>query len=155
MKNIKTVKKTKTSYIINGTQSIPLDSPKVINIENWLSRGNFLTPEYSEQQLRDIKSSIISSEARKRILSRYPDYKQRNLNGAVSKIQNKEIISLKSGQGNYTPTSDEMDLLRAAKVCQDFIDMIRTRSNELEASLDEMTEEQLSSFDPSEDSNWE
>ena len=94
-------------------------------------------------------------EAGRRIISTYPDYKQRNLNGAVSLIQNKELIALKSGGQSYTPTEDEMISLRAAKTCKDFIDAIRAKSNQLEASLDSMTEEQLNVFDPSEDSNWE
>lgn len=103
----------------------------------------------------DALKEKIKAEAGFRIYAVYPDYKQRNLNGAVSLVQNKELLALKAGSGNYTPTEEEMVLLRAAKACKDFIDAIRAKSNELEASLDSMTEEQLNAFNPSEDSNWE
>lgn len=103
----------------------------------------------------DALKEKIKAEAGLRIYAVYPDYKQRNFNGVVSLIQNKELLAIKAGSGNYTPTEDEMTYLRAAKTCKDFIDAIRTKSNELEASLDSMTEEQLNAFDPSDDSNWE
>lgn len=99
--------------------------------------------------------STIKLEAYRRITEAYPEYKQRNLNGAVSEIQNKEVIALKAGAGNYTPTEAEMTSLRAAKACKEFVDGLRAKSNELESSLDEMTEEQLNAFNPSEDSHWE
>ena len=113
------------------------------------------------QQIQDNLGSVvkedlileIKQEAGKRIEAVYPDYKQRNLNGAVSRIQNKEILALKAGE-NYSITADELLSLRAAKDCENFILAIRAKSNQLEDSLDIKTLAELEAFDPSDNLNW-
>ena len=154
---INTVKELENIYLVNGVDSVPKDSNNTNckEVLEWISNGGVVDPQFTSIELKAAKISEIKTEAYRRITATYPDYKQRNLNGAVSFIQNKEVLSLKAGSGNYTPTADEMTSLRAAKTCKDFIDGIRTKSNQLEVSLDSMTEEQLNAFDPSEDSNWE
>lgn len=154
---IEKVKFQKNGFLVNDAVFVPeaLDNSDYQKIQNWIAAGGTVEPEFSTEEIKLNLIAKIKSEAGRRITSTYPEYKQRNLNGAVSEIQNKEVISLKAGTGNYTPTADEMTLLRAAKACKDFIDRIRTKSNQLEASLDLMTQEQLNAFNPSEDSNWE
>lgn len=154
---IETVKYSKNGFLVNGSINVPNDpsNSDYQIIKKLISDGGIVDPEFSTLEIKYSLVEKIKLEAFARITATYPEYKQRNLSGEVSNIQNKEVISLKSGAGSYTPTSDEMILLRAAKTCKDFIDGIRAKSNQLEASLDSMTEEQLNAFDPSEDSNWE
>lgn len=150
------VKKTKDGYLLNGA-SVP-NEPENRHykmIIEWIAQGGIVENNISQQELKAALISEIKIVAGKKIVSTYPDHKQRNLNGAVSIVQNKELLALKAGSGNYTPTEEEMVLLRAAKACKEFIDAIRAKSNELEVSLDSMTEEELNAFDPSKDSNWE
>ena len=159
--NIDTVKHSFGGYSVteqDGTVSCVPNNPDLRQyqeIQKWIQAGGIVEPEFSTSEIKNLLIEKIKVEAGKRIVSSYPEYRQRNLNGAVSLIQNKELLAIKAGSGNYTPTEDEMTSLRAAKTCKDFIDAIRTKSNELEASLDSMTEEQLNAFDPSKDSNWE
>lgn len=154
---IEKVKKQKNGFLVNDVYFIPNDSTNYDykNIQNWIQGGGTVEPEFSTSEIKNSFIEKIKLEAGRRIVSTYPDYKQRNLNGAVSLVQNKELLALKAGSENYTPTEEEMVLLRAAKACKEFIDAIRAKSNELEASLDSMTEEQLNAFDPSKNSNWE
>ena len=145
------------SYQVNDLIYVPKasDNPQHKEIQKWIAGGGVVDPEFSIFELKGNLIQKIKAETYRRIIDVYPEYKQRNLNGAVSEIQNKEIIALKAGAGNYTPTESEMTLLRAAKACKEFVDGLRTKSNQLETSLDSMTEEQLSAFNPNEDSHWE
>lgn len=158
---IKSVKNYLGGYLVteeSGFKTSVPNNPELTQyqeIQKWIQDGGVIQPEFSASEIKNSLIEKIKIEAKKRIVSVYPEYKQRNINGAVSFIQNKELLALKAGSGNYAPTADEMTSLRAAKTCKDFIDGVRTKSNQLEVSLDSMTEEQLNAFDPSEDSNWE
>ena len=151
------VKEFERTYLVNGQISVPKNSDNrdYQEVQKWIVAGGNIEPEFSISEIKNSLIEKIKMQAGRRIISTYPDYKQRNLSGAVSLIQNKELLALKAGSGNYTPTEEEMTSLRAAKACKDFVDAIRAKSNELEASLDSMTEEQLNSFNPNDDSNWE
>jgi glyceraldehyde-3-phosphate dehydrogenase/erythrose-4-phosphate dehydrogenase len=103
-----------------------------------------------------LKQSIIpsiKSEASKRIVAAYPEWKQRNHMAAVVDIQNKELIALKANT-TYTLSADELAIVAAAQAAKTEIFNIRAKSDELEASLDTMTQEQLETFDATNDSNW-
>lgn len=95
----------------------------------------------------------IKAEASKRIVAAYPEWKQRNHMAAVVDIQNKELIALKSST-TYTLSADESATVAAAQAAKTEIFNIRAKSDELEASLDSMTQAQLEAFDPTNDSNW-
>ena len=127
--------------------------------ENCLdSQGNII--KYKKEinlfkltEVRKEKISDIKSEASKRIADLYPDYKQRNITGEVLRIQTKQIEALKA-KTKYALTTEEKQSVLYASNCEIFIQQIRTRSNELEASLDSMTLAELEAFDPTNDSNW-
>lgn len=95
----------------------------------------------------------IKTEANKRIVAAYPEWKQRNHMAAVVDIQNKELIALKANT-TYTLSADELAIVAAAQAAKTEIFNIRAKSDELEASLDTMTQEQLEAFDATNDSNW-
>jgi|DEB0MinimDraft_10_1074344.scaffolds.fasta_scaffold16175_2 hypothetical protein len=95
----------------------------------------------------------IKTEANKRIVAAYPEWKQRNHIAAVIDIQNKELIALKANT-TYTLSADELAIVAAAQAAKTEIFNIRAKSDELEASLDTMTQEQLEAFDATNDSNW-
>lgn len=77
---------------------------------------------------KDSLTSQIKGEARSRIFTNYSDHDQRNI-----------LMS-----GDAVNIAD----MNAA------ITQIRNKSNDLEASLAEMTLDELKAFDPSNDSNW-
>jgi|GEM_PF-4586897 len=107
-------------------------------------------------ELDQLKLEIISeikSEASSRIIAAYPEWKQRNHMAAVVDIQNKELIALKANT-TYTLSADELAIVAAAQAAKTEIFNIRAKSDELEASLDTMTQEQLEAFDATNDSNW-
>lgn len=103
--------------------------------------------------LRNNKISEVKIEASRRIVLAYPEWKQRNHMAAVVDIQNKELIALKTNT-TYTLSADELAIVAAAQAAKNEIFNIRAKSDELEASLDTMTQEQLEAFDATNDSNW-
>jgi hypothetical protein len=103
--------------------------------------------------LKDQIIPQIKEEASKRIIAAYPEWKQRNHMAAVADIQNKELIALKANT-TYTLSADEIATVAAAQAAKTEIFNIRAKSDELEASLDSMTQAQLEAFDPTNDSNW-
>lgn len=155
--NIQTVKISGNGYLINEKVYVPSDSKNkdYQEIQEWIANGGVMSPEFTSAEIKQNVILKIKSEAGRRIDTTYPEYKQRNLTGAVSRIQNKEILALKAGGDNYTPTAEELLELSAANDCELFIKAIRAKSNELEASLDDMTQEELEAFDPSDNLNWE
>lgn len=142
----------------NGNKS---DVPKINptnrdyrKVQEWLSiEGNNALPKYTLLELKDVRIVEIKAEAGKRITEIYPEWKQRNHMAAVADIHNKELIALKANTV-YTPSEDEVATITAAQTAKNQVFTIRARSNELEASLDSMTQTQLEAFDPTNDSNW-
>jgi len=130
-------------------------------IEYW-NESNIGVPQPTDLQINAIseadalKQSIIpqiKEEASKRIVAAYPEWKQRNHMAAVVDTQNKELIALKANT-TYTLSADELAIVAAAQAAKTEIFNIRAKSDELEASLDTMTQEQLEAFDATNDSNW-
>lgn len=109
--------------------------------------------ESENDSLKKVKTAQIKQEASKRIIAAYPEWKQRNHMAAVVDIQNKELIALKANT-TYTLSADELAIVAAAQAAKTEIFNIRAKSDELEASLDSMTQAQLEAFDPTNDSNW-
>jgi len=103
--------------------------------------------------IKPAKVAGIKNEANIRIVAAYPEWKQRNHMAAVADIHNNELVALKAGT-DYVLTADDLTVITSAKSCKAAIEAIRTKSDELEASLDSMTQAQLEAFDPTNDSNW-
>ena len=154
--NINTVKDLGDSYLVNNYLILPKDSTNrdYRKVQEWLSvEGNDALPRYTLSELKDVRIAEIKAEAGKRITKIYPEWKQRNHMAAVADIHNKELIALKANTV-YTPSEDEVATITAAQTAKNQVFTIRARSNELEASLDSMTQTQLEAFDPTNDSNW-
>lgn len=113
--------------------------------------------EHDINSIKNLRISSIKSEAARRISSAYPEWRQTNYIAAVTEINNKEIVAMKTIPfvAQYQLTAEELQTLRDADTCKKFITAIRTKSNTLERSLDNMTSEQLAAFDPSRDSHWQ
>lgn len=151
---IQTVKDFDTHYTVNDNTSVPKkegnrDYKKVVA---WLQE-NPLTAKYTLNELKVKRIGEIKTEANRKIIAAYPEWKQRNFMVAVVDIQNKELIALKANT-TYTLSADELATVAAAQAAKTEIFNIRAKSDELEASLDSMTLEQLEAFDPTDNSNW-
>ena len=155
--DIQNVKYTDGGYILNNQFFIPNDEDNMDyqNIQLWVKKGNVVEAKdkKSIDQIMEEKQSTLRLEASRRILEPYPQYKQINHMKAVIEIQNKELIALKSNS-TYILTSEEEDMMAAAGICNDAVDIIRKKSNEIEASLDSMSLTELEAFDPTNDCNW-
>ncbi len=154
--NINTVKDLGVSYLVNGVVDVPKNPTNrdYRKVQEWLSiEGNNALPKYTLLELKDIKIAEIKAEANKRIIDIYPEWRQRNHMAAVIDIQSKELVALKSNT-SYTPSADEVATITAAQTAKNQVFAIRAKSDQLETSLDSMTQEQLEAFDPTNDSNW-
>tara|TARA_B100001250_G_scaffold413717_1_gene448777 strand:+ start:916 stop:1224 length:309 start_codon:yes stop_codon:yes gene_type:complete len=76
----------------------------------------------------------VKAEAAKRILALMPDWKQRNTIADLS--------------------SDNADTKAAAVTAWAAVVAIRTKSNEVEASIGSMSDEEILNFDASDDAHW-
>ena len=150
----------KNFKINDGEFFVPKENGRKDDIEavqKWIDAGGTVDPEFTNSELKSNLVEKIKTQAATRIDSAYPEWQQRNYIAAVTEIHNKEIVAMKTIPfvAQYQLTPEELQTLKDAHTCKKFITNIRAKSNELEASLDSMTEEQLNAFDPSEDSNWE
>jgi len=76
----------------------------------------------------------VKAEASKRILALMPEWRQRNVIADLS--------------------SDNADTKAAAVTAWAAVTAIRTKSNEAEASIASMSDEQIINFDASDDAHW-
>ena len=113
--------------------------------------------EYDINLIKNLRISSIKAEAAKRISDAYPQWQQTNYMAAVTEINNKEIVAMKTIPfvAQYQLTAEELQTLKAADACKKFITAIRVKSNSLERSLDAMTSAELEAFDPARDSHWQ
>jgi len=154
--NINKVKDLENSYLVNNVVDVPKNPTNrdYRKVQEWLSiEGNSVLPEYTLSELKDIKIAEIKAEAGNRIIEIYPEWRQRNHMAEVIDIQNKELVALKANT-TYTPSADEVATITAAQTAKNEVFAIRAKSDQLEASLDSMTLEELEAFDPTNDSNW-
>ena len=99
---------------------------------------------------RSLLIGKIKSEAQKRIVVVYPDYKQQNINFAMTTILQKQLAD-----DAYVLTEDETEAISLYNTCVSFIDNIRTKSNEIETTVNALvTLEEIIAFDCTEDSLW-
>lgn len=87
-----------------------------------------LPSQMTVEELRALRSSAVKMEARRRIEAVYPLWKQVNI--------------LRDG------TADEIQAMRVA------INAVRNKSDAIEASIEEMTTQELMSFKVQHDSLW-
>jgi hypothetical protein len=131
----------------------------IYNIDKYISSLAILrSPSKPVLTLGELKySKIISvkNEAAKRISKLYPQYRQNNILGAVALIHNDEMIALKNGS-KYNLSEDEKAIVNKAKDCNEYILLMRRKSNELEVLVNEKsTKEELDSMEVSDNIFWE
>ena len=95
---------------------------------------NGIDSGFTKEQWCEQLHPAVKYEAQRRILEVAPDWKQRN---AAIDIQ-----------------SDDADVRAAAQAVIDAVSAIRTKSNEIEAALPSMTDQQILDFDAREDAHW-
>lgn len=147
---IENVKDFNDYYLVNGEISIPKDeaNKEYRKVQVWLE-SNSLTPAYDISELKNIRIGEIKAEAGRRITEIYPEYKQINIGAEVLQV----LVDMKE-RAATEPTDAERALLTIGRDCKEYITGISVKSNELEASLDAMTLQQLEAFDPTDDANW-
>ena len=103
---------------------------------------------------KNIKLAATKEEAKKRILTKYPESKQINYLADTSYIQYKEAEALAKGE-TYTKTEAEVKCQLEAYECKIYINNIRNKSNELEKII-ELQEDYkaLEAIDISDDKYW-
>lgn len=137
--NIKKVIKKETYYLVNEYVSVPFDENNrdYQKIKAWLEiKGNKLSPAFTKDKIIEKITREINSEAGNRILSVYPDYKQRNIDRQASLFP------------------EEKKKQKAQLDMHNFIGSIINKATVLKNSLQEMTLKQLEAFNALSDNNW-
>ncbi|MGB0683692.1 MAG: hypothetical protein ACPGOV_13340 [Magnetovibrionaceae bacterium] len=91
--------------------------------------------------------TAIKAEARRRILDLVPEWQQANLNARANALNDKRL----SGD---TLSADEEAERAAMKMLWEAINAIRTKSDEIEASLSALDRAGLESFNPRDQACW-
>lgn len=105
-------------------------------------------PYLVEKHIRRIKE-----EAARRINSQYPLWKQSNIQGQAIDIlcceQQQKAIDL-----SYRISEQDKSVLREAKTIKSGIAYLQEKSNTLEASLSQLSLEELETFNSADESYW-
>lgn len=119
---IEKVKQQKNSYLVNDSMSVPIDEQNVDyqKVQKWISLGGVVQEFDFLEYVKAEKISQIKNTASSLILATYPIHKQLN----ILMSQDNAIIN-------------EMNL---------FISLIRVKSNELEAGLEELSAEEIKNY---------
>lgn len=149
------VKIQKNGYLVNDTSFVP-NNPENCHfrlIREYIANGGIAEPEFSDEERKESLKEKIRSEASRRILTPYPEYKQRNFLAKVALIHNEEVKALKRGE-NYELSEEEQAIINAAQALEKFISNIRTKCNDLINSLETKTSEELENMDITKDELW-
>lgn len=106
------------------------------------------TPAEQQERVKEQRTQSIKKEASRRILENYPFHTQINMTAESSELQE---IRIENGELSPEQQARRQELLNV----WDQIKAIRTRSNEIEGSLDSLTAAQVSEFVESEQSHWD
>ena len=166
--NIQSVKYldfNRDSYVVtlvDGTiVGVPNSSSNDDNsiVTQWASSNVVSEPMDLATCLASTKNAV-KIEAERRILNLHPEWKQRNFLADVVLVINKENQSYNDIQDGvqdatrYVPTTEEKVMIAAHQAAQTAINAIRTKSDEIETSLESLTFAQLEVFDVTDDSHW-
>lgn len=119
--------------IINNVDSMALPPDLVIQVESDLPVSGMVQPKYipgkdfidEYEELKDNKINTIKSEASNIILSKYPDWKQRNMIARSLELKTKDPLS-----------EEEQAELNTYQSIWNWIEDIRAQSNTFEDLLD-------------------
>jgi hypothetical protein len=123
---IKTVKMQGSGYLLNGTLSVP-NAPGNRHydaIQLWIAEGNI--PDLADAIV--ITKDMIKAEARRRILGKYPEWKQANMTARMV-----ELNKIRASVGSWTAGEQiEVDVIQSA---WDWVKSVRSASDALELTL--------------------
>jgi hypothetical protein len=123
---IKTVKMQGSGYLLNGTLSVP-NAPGNRHydaIQLWIAEGNI--PDLADAIV--ITKDMIKAEARRRILEKYPEWKQANMTARMV-----ELNKIRASVGSWTAGEQiEVDVIQSA---WDWVKSVRSASDALELTL--------------------
>jgi hypothetical protein len=101
----------------------------------------------------------IKEQCRIRIEGIYPTHKQRNVDVdallARDKVTLQVVASRLDEENNYPLNTEEEAVIAEHKEMRAFITAIRRRSNQIEAWLSQLPQEQIGQFDPAHDAHWQ
>jgi len=123
-----------------------------LNPINEFSTG--LEKQFFVDQLVDNRITSIKQEASRRINNEYPMWKQSNIQGQAIDILCREQQQ-KAIDPNYRISEEDKTVLREAKSVKSGIAYLQEKSNALEASLSQLSLEELEIFNCADESHWE
>jgi hypothetical protein len=119
-------KLTNNSNVMLGSLVIPNDATNAdrIKYDAWISEGN--TPDPADPVVVTVE--MIKAEAGKRILVRYPQWKQANMTARMV-----ELNKIRASVGSWTAGEQiEVDVIQSA---WDWVKSVRSASDALELTL--------------------
>ncbi len=102
-------------------------------------------PEPTLAERKAAMAALIKAEAGRRILTRYPEWIQRNMTA-------RSMALLDKGSKNWD-ANDQQDA-QTNRAAWAWIESIRSRSDTLETQVQAMNAETLDTFDPGDDTHW-
>ena len=153
-------------YIVSINQDVSGDSAvELLELTDELKQELYtLTPitEFSTVlekqffigQLVSNHTMCIKQEAARRINSQYPMWKQSNIQGQAIDILCRERQQQAIDQ-SYRISEEDKTVLREAKSVKSGIAYLQEKSNALEASLSQLSLEELEIFNCADESHWE
>lgn len=112
-----------------------------------------LEKQFFIKQLASKQTMCIKEEAARRINSQYPLWKQSNIQGQAIDILCREQQQ-KAIDPSYRITEQDKAILREAKNTKSGIAYLQEKSNILEASLSQLSLEELETFNCADKSHW-
>jgi len=94
-----------------------------------------------------------NEEAGRRILSKYPYHKQLNALAFVMRLQNRDIVSLKSGN-NSRLSSNDRTLINTTSDMDSWILSVRRSCGNLRNMINCLTHDETLSFNVCDDTHW-
>lgn len=163
--NEKTYFYIKNKYIVSANQDISGDNAvELLDLTDELKQelytlnpitefSTVLEKQFFIEQLVSNHTMCIKQEAARRINSQYPLWKQSNIQGQAIDILCFEQQQ-KAIDPSYRISEQDKSVLREAKRIKSSIAYLQEKSNALEASLTQLSIEELEALDVTEDSGW-
>lgn len=154
-----------SKYVVSANQDISGDNAvELLDLTDELKQelytlnpitefSTVLEKQFFIEQLVSNHTMCIKEEAARRINSQYPLWKQSNIQGQAIDILCFEQQQ-KAIDPSYRISEQDKSVLREAKRIKSSIAYLQEKSNALEASLTQLSIEELEALDVTEDSGW-
>lgn len=154
-----------SKYVVSANQDISGDNAvELLDLTDELKQelytlnpitefSTILEKQFFIEQLVSNHTMCIKEEAARRINSQYPLWKQSNIQGQAIDILCFEQQQ-KAIDPSYRISEQDKSVLREAKRIKSSIAYLQEKSNALEASLTQLSIEELEALDVTEDSGW-